>query len=100
MRHRRWVVVLAILIIAVLPLSFLGLKVASRHPAVKRAVLGRIMPEIAGELTIGGLEMGLASLHFTDIMLQLESGGYVVVPYAAVNVSLPRLVSGGLIPRS
>ncbi|HYW69330.1 MAG TPA: hypothetical protein VE960_06960, partial [bacterium] len=100
MRHRRWVVVLAILIIAVLPLSFLGLKVASRHPAVKRAVLGRIMPEIAGELTIGGLEMGLASLHFTDIMLQFENGGYVVVPYAAVNVSLPRLVSGGLIPRS
>jgi len=99
MRHRRWVVVLAILIIAVLPLSFLGLKVASRHPAVKRAVLGRIMPEAGGELTIGGLEMGLASLRFTDIMLRFEGGGYVMVPQATVTVSLPKLIAGGLVPQ-
>jgi hypothetical protein len=99
MRHRRWVVVLAILVIAVLPLAFLGLKVVSRHPAVKRVVLGRIMPEVAGELTVGGLEMGLASLHFTDIMLQLENGGYVLVPSATVNVSLPKLIAGGLMPQ-
>ena len=99
MRHRRWVVVLAILIIAVLPLSFLGLKVASRRPAVQRAVLSRIMPEVAGELTVGGLEMGLASLQFTDIVLRLEGGSYVVVPSAAVSVSLPRLIAGGLIPQ-
>ncbi|MFH1690511.1 MAG: translocation/assembly module TamB domain-containing protein [Candidatus Eisenbacteria bacterium] len=99
MRHRRWVVVLAILIIAVLPLSFLGLKVASRRPAVKRVVLSRIMPEVAGELTIGGLEMGLASLHFTDIVLRLEGGCYVLIPSAAVSVSLPRLIAGGLIPQ-
>jgi hypothetical protein len=99
MRHRRWVVVLAILIIAVVPLGFLGLKVASRHPAVKRAVLSRVMPEVAGELTIGGLEMGLASLHFTDIMLQFESGGYVMIPSATVTVSLPRLIAGGLAPQ-
>jgi len=98
MRHRRWVVVLAILIIAVLPLGFLGLKVASRHPAVKRVVLSRMMPEVEGELTIGGLEMGLASLHFTDVMLQLEGGGYVLVPSAAVAVSLPKLLAGGLVP--
>ena len=99
MRHRRWVVFLAILIIAVLPLGFLGLKVASRHPAVKRVVLGRIMPEVEGELTIGGLEMGLASLHFTDIMLRFEDGGYVLVPSAAVNVSLPKLIARGLVPQ-
>jgi hypothetical protein len=99
MRHRRWVVVLAILIIAVLPLTFLGLKVASRHPAVKRAVLGRVMPEVAGELTVGGLEMGLASLHFTDIMLRLEDGGYVLVPSATVTVSVPKLIAGGLVPQ-
>ena len=99
MRHRRWVVVLAILVIAVLPLAFLGLKVVSRHPAVKRVVLGRIMPEVAGELTIGGLEVGLASLRFTDIMLQLEGGGYVLVPSATVNVSLPKLIVGGLMPQ-
>ncbi|MCK4513159.1 hypothetical protein KAW64_15535, partial [bacterium] len=99
MRHRRWVVVLAILIIAVLPLSFLGLKVASRHPAVKRAVLGRIMPEAGGELTIGGLEMGLASLQFTDIVLRFEGGGYVLVPQAVATVSLPKLIAGGLVPQ-
>ena len=99
MRHRRWVVVLAILIIAVLPLSFLGLKVASRHPVVKRVVLGRIVPEVAGELTIGGLEMGLASLRFTDVMLQFEDGGYVQVPQATVAVSLPKLIAAGLSPQ-
>ena len=99
MRHRRWVVVLAILIIAVLPLTFLGLKVGSRHPAVKRAVLGRIMPEVAGELTVGGLEMGLASLRFTDIMLRFEDGGYVLVPQATATVSLPKLIAGGLVPQ-
>ncbi|MCK4410409.1 MAG: hypothetical protein KAW67_09995, partial [Candidatus Eisenbacteria sp.] len=99
MRHRRWVVVLAILVIAVLPLAFLGLKVVSRHPAAKRVVLGRIMPEVAGELTVGGLEMGLASLRFTDIMLRLEGGGHVRVPSATVNVSLPKLIIGGLMPQ-
>jgi hypothetical protein len=99
MRHRRWVVVLAILILAVLPLTFLGLKVASRHPAVKRVVLGRIMPEVEGELTVGELELGLASLRFTDVMLQLPGGGYVLVPSATVNVSLPRLIAGGLMPQ-
>ena len=99
MRHRRWVVVLAILIIAVLPLSFLGLRVASRRPAVKRVVLSRIMPKVAGELTIGGLEMGFASLRFTDIVLRLEGGSHVVIPSAAVSVSLPRLIAGGLIPQ-
>ncbi len=100
MRHRRWVVVLAILIIAVLPLSFLGLKVASRHPAVKRAVLGRIMPEAGRRsVTIGGLEMGLASLQFTDIMLRFEGGGYVLVPSATATISLPKLIAGGLVPQ-
>jgi hypothetical protein len=98
MRHRRWVVVLAVLIIGVLPLSFLGLEVASRHPVVKRAVLSRIMPVVAGELSIGELEMGLASLQFTDISLELDNGGLILIPSASVNLSYAELITGGLAP--
>jgi hypothetical protein len=98
MRHRRWVVVLAILIIAVLPLGFLGLRVASRHPAVKRTVLSRVMPEVEGELTIGELEVGLAYVNVRDLVIDLGGGSRVEVPSATVNLSLLKLLSGGLMP--
>ena len=98
MRHRRWVVVLAILIIAVVPLGFLGLRVASRHPAVKRAVLSRVMPEVAGELTVGELEVGLASLDVRDVLIDFGDGSSVLVPSASANLSFLKLLAARLMP--
>lgn len=94
MRHRRWVLVLAVLIIAVLPLSFVGLRIASRSPSVKREVLSRIVPETRGRLAIGELTIGLASLRLGDVTV--EAGGAVVyVPEASVSVSWKRLLLNG-----
>jgi hypothetical protein len=96
MRHRRWVVVLAVVIVGLVPLGFLGVRVGSRHPAVKRAVLSRIMPNVEGQLSIGELDIGLASLHIGDVVIDLEEAGSVYVPSATVNVSYRRFLAGGL----
>ncbi|MBN2564164.1 MAG: hypothetical protein JXB46_00475, partial [Candidatus Eisenbacteria bacterium] len=96
MRHRRWVVVLAVFVLAVLPLAFLSLEMASRNPAIKRAVLSRIIPEVAGELSIGRLEIGFGSLEFGDVTLELAGGGFVSVPSATVSLSLRRFLVSGL----
>jgi hypothetical protein len=92
MRHRRWVLVLAVFLLAVLPLAFLGLRIASRSPAVKRAILSRVIPDVVGELSIGELEIGLGSLEFGDVTIELADGGFISVPSAVVSVSLPRLL--------
>lgn len=95
MRHRRWVVVLAVVILAVLPLSYLGLKFAARHPAVKRAVLARILPRADAEVSIGELEIGLASLRFRDTVIDLEGGGSITIPAASLGMSYRRLLVSG-----
>jgi hypothetical protein len=95
MRHRRWVVVLAVLIIAVLPLLFVGLRVASRHPSVKREVLSRIVPETRGRLSIGELEIGLASLRLGDVTVEVGEAAVVSVPEASVSVSYRELLTNG-----
>lgn len=96
MRHRRWVVVLAFFLLVVLPLAFLGLRIASRHPVVKRAVLSRIIPSVPAELSIDELEIGLGSLEFGDVTLEVAEGGFIVVPSATVNISLRRLIISGM----
>jgi len=95
MRHRKWVVVLAIIVVAVLPLSYLGLRVATRHPAVKRAVLSRILPRAEAEISIGELEIGLASLRFGDAVIDLERGGSVTIPAASLSLSYRKLLTSG-----
>jgi hypothetical protein len=95
MRHRRWVVVLAVLVIAVLPLSFIGLRVASRRPSVKRALLSRIVPEVEGPLSIGELEIGLASLRLGDVTVKVGETALIEVPEASVSVSYKRLLTNG-----
>ncbi len=92
MRRRRWVVVLAVFIVVIVPLLVLGLRVGSRHPAVKRAVLSRIVPDIEGQLSIGELDIGLASLSFGDVVIDLGEDGTVYVPSATVTVSYMNLV--------
>ena len=99
MRRARWVVALTVFIIAALPLSLLVLKIGSRHPSVKRAVLARILPEFPGRLSIGGLEVGLASLSFSDVVLEYCDLVVVHVPKAIVHVSYRRLLAHGLSPR-
>jgi len=89
-------VVLAVVLIGVVPLIFLGLRVASRHPAVKRAVLSRIAPEIRGQMSVGELDIGLASLSFGDVLIELGGGGFAYVPSAAVNLSYRKLLTTGL----
>jgi hypothetical protein len=95
MRHRKRVVVVAILIIAILPLSFLALRIGSRHPAVQRAILSRIMPEVPGSVAIGGLELGLASVALTDVNVDLGERGSIVAPSVTVSVSYRELVARG-----
>jgi hypothetical protein len=95
MRRRRWAAVVAVFIIAILPLSFLGLKVASHHPAVRRAVLSRILPEVEGQMSIGELEIGFASLSLGDVLVDLGDRGSVHVPSATVSLRYPRLLARG-----
>ena len=86
----------AVLIIAILPLSFLGLKLASHHPAVKRALFSRIAPEVEGQLSVGELEIGLASLSLGDVSIDMGDRGSIHVPAATVSLRYPRLVARGL----
>jgi len=98
MRHRRWVLLLAFVLVAVVPLVFVGLRVASRHPAFRRAVAERLMPDAKGRLSIGELEVGLASVRAADVRVELEGGGFVEIPRIALGVSWPRLVASGFNP--
>ena len=99
MRRRRWVAVVAVLIIVVLSGSFLTLKVGSRHPAVKRAVLGRILPEVGGRLSVGELEFGLASIGLRDVDVEMGPRGSIHLPAATVSLSYSKLIMNGLEPR-
>ena len=56
------------------------------------------MPEVSGELSIGGLEIGLASLHLTDVVVDLEGSSFVLIPSAAVNISYAKLAAAGFRP--
>lgn len=87
---------MAILIIVVTSSSFLALKVGSRHPAVKRAVLSRIIPEFGGQLSIGELEIGLASLTARDVDVDLGPRASIHIPAATIGLSYRKLFSGGL----
>ncbi len=88
--------VVAILIIVVTSSSFVALKVGSRQPAVRRAVLSRILPKLDAELTIGELEIGLASIAVRDIDLDLGSRGSVRIPSATIALSYRKLLLNGL----
>ncbi|MCK4512136.1 hypothetical protein KAW64_10375 [bacterium] len=99
MKHRRWVIVLAIIVIAVLPASYVGLRIAARRPAVKLALLSRVMPFVGGEVTVGELNLGLASLTVNDVRIVSEDGSSVFVPYASASVSYARLIGSGFDPR-
>ncbi|MBD3349028.1 MAG: hypothetical protein GF400_07515, partial [Candidatus Eisenbacteria bacterium] len=96
MQRRRWVAVVAVLIIALLSFSFLALKAGSGHPAVRREVLARVLPEVGADVTIGELEVGLASLTFGDVDLDLGSRGGVHIPFGTVSLSYRRLLLTGL----
>ncbi len=98
MRSRRWVVVLAVLIVAVVPLTIMGLRVVSRHPAVKRAALKRLMPDVQGQVSIGELDLGLASVHLGDVMIELWDDGFIYIPSATVNLSYRKFLLGQLRP--
>jgi hypothetical protein len=95
MRHRRWVLLLASILVAVVPLGLLGLRAASRHPAFRRGVAERLMPEARGRLSIGELEIGLASIRVNDVRIDLDSGGFIEVPQATVGVSYRKLLASG-----
>ncbi len=99
MRHRRWVVVLAIIVIAVLPASYLGLRIASRRPVVKLALLSRVMPFVGGEVSVGEFEFGLASLTASDIRTVSEDGSSIFIPYASASVSYARFIGNGFDPK-
>lgn len=95
MRHRRWVLLLASILIAIVPLGILGLRAASRHPAFRRGVAERLVPNARGRLSIGELEIGLASIRASDVRIDLESGGFVEIPQVTVGVSYRKLLASG-----
>jgi hypothetical protein len=95
MRHRRWVLLLASILIAIVPLGLLGLRAASRHPAFRRAIAERLMPNARGRLSIGELEIGLASIRASDVRIDLANGGFVEIPQATVGVSYRKLLGSG-----
>ncbi len=99
MKHRRWVVVLAIIVIAVLPASYVGLRIAARRPAVKLALLSRVLPFVGGEITVGELDIGLASLTVSDVRIVSENGSSVFIPHASASVSYAKLIGSGFDPR-
>lgn len=53
------------------------------------------MPNARGRLSIGGLEIGLASMRLSDVRIDLANGGFVEVPQASVGVSYRKLVASG-----
>jgi hypothetical protein len=95
MRHRRWVLLLAAILIAIVPLGLLGLRAASRLPAFRRSIAEKLMPNARGRLSIGELEIGLASIRVSDVRIDLASGGFVEVPQATVGVSYRKLLASG-----
>ncbi len=99
MRHRRWVVVLAIIVIAVLPALYLGLRIAARRPTVKLALLSRVMPFVGGEVSVGEVDFGLASLTASDVRIVSEDGSSVFIPYASASVSYAKLIGSGFDPK-
>lgn len=95
MRHRQWVLVLALVLVVLVPLARLGLRFASRHPALRHAVAARLASATGGQVSIGEIEVGLPSVRFSDVRIDLPGGGVIEVPQATVAVSLGRLLSTG-----
>jgi hypothetical protein len=95
MRHRRWVLLLAAVLVAVVPAGLLSLRAASRHPSFRSSVADRLVPPGVGRATVGEIEFGLSSLRMSDVRIEFADGGFVEVPQATLRLSPRRLVTSG-----
>ncbi len=95
MRHRRWVLILAVILLGVIPAALVSLRVATRRPAVRSALLARFVPPIEGTIEVGGLELGGASVRFTDVRIEFAGGSLIEVPSGSASVSYRDFASGG-----
>lgn len=86
---------LAAFLVAAIPLFLLGLKIASHHPAFKRAVLAGVLPSVEGELSLGELEVGLASVQLADATVALGERGSIRISSASADLSLGRFLTNG-----
>ncbi len=96
MRHRRWVLILAVILLGIIPAALVTLRVATRRPAVRSKLLSRFVPSIEGTIDVGDLEVGGASVRFSDVRIELENGSSVVVPSGSASISYRELAVNGL----
>ena len=95
MRHRRWVLILAVILLGIIPATLVTLRVATRRPAVRSELLSRFVPSIEGTIDVGDLEVGGASVRFSDVRIQLDNGSSVVLPSGSASVSYREFALNG-----
>jgi len=95
MRHRRWVLILAVILLGIIPATLVALRLATRRPAVRSALLSRFVPSIEGTIDVGDLEVGGASVRFTDVRISLEDGSSLVLPSGSASVSYREFIAHG-----
>ncbi len=95
MRHRRWVLILAVILLGIIPATLVALRLATRRPAVRSALLSRFVPSIEGTIDVGDLEVGGASVRFTDVRISLDDGSSVVLPSGSASVSYRDFLANG-----
>ncbi len=98
MRHRRWVLILAVVVLGVVPASLVFLRVATTRPSVRSALMARLVPRIDGDIEVGGLSFGLASVRFQDVLLTFDDGSSIRVPGGSASISYRQLIAGGFDP--
>jgi len=95
MRHRSWVLILAVILLGIIPATFVTLRVATRRPAVRSELLSRFVPDIGGTIDVGGLEFGGASVRFTDVRIELPDGSWVHIPSGSASLSYRDFATSG-----
>jgi len=95
MRHRRWVLILAVILLGIIPATLVALRVATRRPAVRSELLSRFVPSIDGTIEVGDLVVGAASVRFTDVRIRFENGSSIVLPSGSASVSYREFALNG-----
>lgn len=69
MRKRKWILVVAIVVGAVVVGGYWGWRLTGADEKIKQALLARIRPLLAQDSDIEKVEMGLRSIHFKGVLL-------------------------------
>ena len=99
MRTRKWILVVAGGIAAVIVLAYGGWRVTEANRRIKALILERVRPFLSQETSIGEMDVGLSSVHFRGVVVAPKDQSFrleiddIALGYSLINLVKYRFVA-------